>query len=117
MPVHFPTCRADYPEKSDGEAPQALTRIDLTDGEWVEQCVDCGAIINSHLEPAPGWAFDTRGGETIITQPGITQQGLRDEAVCEHGTAMDVHCCGCHSGFLFDSATCTCLNPEPEETT
>jgi len=22
--------------------------------------------------------------------------------VCRHGTAMDVHCCGCHSGFIFD---------------
>lgn len=22
--------------------------------------------------------------------------------VCEHGTAMDVHCCHCHSGFIFD---------------
>lgn len=21
---------------------------------------------------------------------------------CEHGTAMDVHCCNCHSGFIFD---------------
>lgn len=24
------------------------------------------------------------------------------DAVCEHGTAMDVHCCNCHSGFIFD---------------
>ena len=22
--------------------------------------------------------------------------------VCEHGVAMDVHCCNCHSGFIFD---------------
>lgn len=22
--------------------------------------------------------------------------------VCEHGTAVDVHCCGCHNGFIFD---------------
>jgi hypothetical protein len=22
--------------------------------------------------------------------------------VCEHGTAVDVHCCHCHSGFIFD---------------
>jgi len=35
----------------------------------------------------------------------------RNDAVCEHGVAMDVHCCGCHSGFLFDIQTCTCLNP------
>lgn len=33
----------------------------------------------------------------------------RDEdLVCKHGVAMDVHCCGCHSGFLFDAATCVC---------
>lgn len=24
------------------------------------------------------------------------------DMVCEHGTAMDVHCCNCHSGFIFD---------------
>lgn len=33
----------------------------------------------------------------------------RDDVTCEHGTAMDVHCCNCHSGFLFDSDSCTCL--------
>lgn len=30
------------------------------------------------------------------------------EWACEHGTAMDVHCCGCHSGFLFDMESCFC---------
>lgn len=24
------------------------------------------------------------------------------DVVCQHGTAADVHCCGCHSGFVFD---------------
>lgn len=24
------------------------------------------------------------------------------DATCEHGTAWDVHCCHCHSGFIFD---------------
>lgn len=39
--------------------------------------------------------------------PGTTR--LPDGGiVCQHGTAMDVHCCGCHSGFLFDAATCVC---------
>jgi hypothetical protein len=28
---------------------------------------------------------------------------------CEHGTALDVHCCNCHSGFLFDIDWCVCL--------
>lgn len=30
---------------------------------------------------------------------------IKDEQgdwVCEHGTAMDVHCCNCHNGFIFD---------------
>ena len=26
-----------------------------------------------------------------------------DFPTCEHGTAMDVHCCHCHSGFIFDA--------------
>lgn len=26
-----------------------------------------------------------------------------EDVTCEHGTAMDVHCCNCHSGFIFDT--------------
>lgn len=33
----------------------------------------------------------------------------KEDVVCEHGAAMDVHCCGCHSGFLFDSRKCVCF--------
>lgn len=33
--------------------------------------------------------------------------------VCEHGTAMDVHCCNCHSGFIFDLEH-ECPDPDPE---
>lgn len=35
------------------------------------------------------------------------------DMVCEHGTAMDVHCCNCHSGFLFDINLCVC-NDKPQ---
>lgn len=28
---------------------------------------------------------------------------------------MDVHCCRCHSGFLFDVQSCTCLDGVIEE--
>lgn len=43
----------------------------------------------------------------MATNPTQNEQG---DWVCEHGTAMDVHCCGCHSGFLFFPADeCTCL--------
>lgn len=31
------------------------------------------------------------------------------DAVCEHGVAVDVHCCNCHSGFLFDMNWCKCI--------
>lgn len=31
-----------------------------------------------------------------------------EDAVCEHGTALDVHCCNCHSGFLFNPEQCHC---------
>lgn len=27
----------------------------------------------------------------------------REDTGCKHGTAWDVHCCGCHSGFLFNA--------------
>ena len=33
----------------------------------------------------------------------------RDDVCCEHGVAMDVHCCGCHSGFLFNVNACSCI--------
>lgn len=37
------------------------------------------------------------------------------DVVCEHGTALNVHCCGCHSGFIFDLHH-QCPEPgQPEE--
>lgn len=47
MADHFPSCNADYPEKVPGEVPRQTTHVDLGDGEWVDQCVDCGAILAS----------------------------------------------------------------------
>lgn len=35
------------------------------------------------------------------------------DATCEHGTALDVHCCNCHSGFIFD-AEHECPDPVPD---
>jgi len=34
------------------------------------------------------------------------------DRVCKHGHAMDVHCCLCHSGFLFSVDDCTCLDAD-----
>lgn len=42
---HYDSCTPDYPEKAKGEAPQATTHIDLTEGEWVDVCNDCGAVM------------------------------------------------------------------------
>jgi len=33
---------------------------------------------------------------------GSERRPQKDDPVCEHGTALDVHCCNCHSGFIFD---------------
>jgi hypothetical protein len=37
--------------------------------------------------------FDPKQGRNPEPPPDV---------VCSHGTAMDVHCCNCHSGFIFD---------------
>lgn len=37
-----------------------------------------------------------------VGRRGPTYCPVREDATCEHGTAWDVHCCGCHSGFIFD---------------
>lgn len=42
--------------------------------------------------------------------------------VCEHGTALDVHCCNCHSGFIFEqrhvcrSTACGVPSSQPADT-
>lgn len=43
--MHFPTCHSNYPEKVPGERAQQLQRVDLDEGDWVDVCVDCGAVI------------------------------------------------------------------------
>lgn len=38
----------------------------------------------------------------------------RGDHVCQHGVAMDVHCCGCHNGFIFDrDHECSTFGQEP----
>ena len=40
----------------------------------------------------------------------VSQQA--EDPICAHGVALDVHCCNCHSGFLFDPDSCVCrLDP------
>lgn len=40
---HYVGCGISYPEKSPNEPYGLLVRTDLVDGEYVMQCVDCGA--------------------------------------------------------------------------
>lgn len=47
-------------------------------------------------------------------RPKPTQNDV-DDWVCEHGTAMDVHCCNCHSGYLFDLSSCVCGFEEDDD--
>jgi hypothetical protein len=37
------------------------------------------------------------------------------DVVCEHGTAIDVHCCNCHGGFLFDHKECVCYGDDDDD--
>jgi hypothetical protein len=41
--------------------------------------------------------------------------GTEADVTCEHGTAMDVHCCNCHSGFLFAINDCHCTFACPSQ--
>jgi hypothetical protein len=49
---------------------------------------------------APDWLAVLDAKPDRASQPAGVQE--KDDVVCEHGTAMDVHCCNCHSGFIFD---------------
>lgn len=37
-----------------------------------------------------------------IAKAALEQNQPPTDPVCQHGTALDVHCCHCHSGFIFD---------------
>jgi hypothetical protein len=47
-------------------------------------------------------------GCVVLKPAGAPPSAPATDPVCEHGTAMDVHCCNCHSGFLFDADSCVC---------
>lgn len=44
---HYASCRADYPEKPEGEAPRELQEVELEDGYTALVCKDCGASVNN----------------------------------------------------------------------
>ena len=42
--------------------------------------------------------------------PNCVRLMAEDDVKCEHGVAMDVHCCNCHSGYIFERDH-TCEEP------
>jgi hypothetical protein len=52
--------------------------------------------------------------DAMPSRPRWMRQTPDGDLVCEHGTASDVHCCNCHSGFLFDIETCVCVFGEDD---
>lgn len=55
-----------------------------------------------------------RAGALIAAEIDRIQRAAGPDSVCEHGTALDVHCCNCHGGFLFDASSCVCLFTMPQ---
>lgn len=51
----------------------------------------------------------TRVDDSQYATPLATASENKLDPTCEHGVAWDVHCCGCHSGFIFDSRKCVCF--------
>lgn len=75
------------------------------------KCPKCGA--EAERDEVDVGVGSVPAGPYGCFECGWVQEAPRElvpDVVCAHGVAMDVHCCGCHSGFLFDGASCTCLN-------
>lgn len=51
---------------------------------------------------APTYMTVECGCGVVNTYRELPPQVTADDVTCQHGTAMDVHCCHCHSGFIFD---------------
>jgi hypothetical protein len=62
----------------------------------------CNACRDAHdrTEPHAQRRPELRPKLHNANAPGLFMGAV--DVVCEHGVAMDVHCCGCHSGFIFD---------------
>lgn len=95
---------------------RALPSAPPSPQEQIVLCA-CGTLSNGH----DGKCSACRIG--VMMQPSappvraaremVVRQDDQGDYVCEHGVAMDVHCCNCHSGFIFDRDH-VCV-PDPEE--
>ncbi len=97
-------------KQADRDHMQMLARLD----RWREEVW----ALHEAITPAPLPAVPEPTGNNF---PDALKQAVRaarrerePDVVCEHGTAMDVHCCNCHSGFIFDfSHECPAVELEP----
>lgn len=64
---------------------------------------DAHAVTRRGQDEMEQKAEETRvDGPTAIPGQRATAAESEAEPTCEHGAALDVHCCNCHSGFIFD---------------
>jgi len=75
----------------------------LSGGARPQECVECAAK-DFRIQALQ----DSIDGCTKKVQSLVARLREQPDVVCQHGTAMDVHCCNCHSGFLFDADSCVC---------
>jgi hypothetical protein len=111
--------RPDLDEQRWKVIEEALTTKDLTSD--LSRLAAIGAVVNSRTPLTAeeiaeshellGDELTPTAASARLREPQELKTSVNDvgDTVCEHGTAMDVHCCGCHSGFLFDSRKCTCF--------
>jgi hypothetical protein len=92
--------------------------------EFIQHKPDCPrSLPRLSLDLGPGWTQSTSYAKpcncglaallAVLGDPPVAEQEKeatnQPDPTCEHGVAWDVHCCGCHSGFLFDSRKCVCF--------
>lgn len=86
---------------------------------WYEEHDQDSPLMRLQEEPTHWMPIPAAPDATVPPRPqeatglsvhhSIVAPKRHEDPTCEHGRAWDVHCCGCHSGFLFDIASCTCL--------
>jgi hypothetical protein len=88
-----------------GPRPQAAVE-DLRG--LVSEASEIMTIVYAGNFPAGIESFLIRADRALKATPPAPPATQTEDIVCRHGTAMDVHCCNCHSGFLFDIDSCVC---------
>ncbi len=48
--------------------------------------------------------------EQMLSEERLKRAPAHEDVVCEHGTAMDVHCCACRRRGFFPPDECDCYD-------